>query len=93
MLAYDHKLPNGDMMKRALITGVTGQDGSYLSEFLLDKGYEVHGLKRRTSTFNTSRIDHIYRDRHEVGNGFFLHHGDLSDTSSILRAISEIKPD
>ncbi len=80
-------------MKRALITGVTGQDGSYLSEFLLDKGYEVHGLKRRTSTFNTSRIDHIYRDRHEVGNGFFLHHGDLSDTSSILRAISEIKPD
>ncbi len=80
-------------MKKALITGVTGQDGSYLSEFLLDKGYEVHGLKRRTSTFNTSRIDHIYRDRHEPSNGFYLHHGDLSDTSSILRAITEIEPD
>ena len=79
--------------KVALITGVTGQDGSYLAELLIDKGYEVHGLKRRTSTFNTSRIDHIYRDRHEPSNGFYLHHGDLSDTSSILRAISEIQPD
>ena len=83
----------GAGMKKALITGVTGQDGSYLAELLLSKGYEVHGLKRRTSTFNTSRIDHIYKDHHESTNGFFLHHGDLSDTASLLRVISQIEPD
>ena len=80
-------------MKRALITGVTGQDGSYLAEFLLRKGYEVHGIKRRSSSFNTGRVDHIYTDLHEHGNRFFLHFGDLSDTSSLWKLLHEIKPD
>jgi len=80
-------------MKKALITGVTGQDGSYLAEFLLDKGYEVHGIKRRASSFNTQRVDGIYLDQHEEGGRFFLHYGDLSDASSLANLLSEIQPD
>jgi GDPmannose 4,6-dehydratase len=80
-------------MKKALITGVTGQDGSYLAELLLDKGYEVHGTKRRASSFNTQRIDHIYRDRHDAGARFKLHYGDLSDSSNLIRLVKEIEPD
>ena len=79
--------------KTALITGITGQDGSYLSEFLLKKGYIVHGLKRRSSSFNTSRIDHIYQDRHESEVNLFLHHGDLTDTSSLTNIIAKSQPD
>ena len=81
------------MAKIALITGITGQDGSYLAEFLLDKGYEVHGIKRRSSSFNTERVDHIYQDPHEKNPCFFLHYGDLTDTSNLVRLISEIQPD
>ena len=80
-------------MKKALITGVTGQDGAYLAEFLLEKGYEVHGIKRRASLFNTDRIDHIYRDLHEANVRFVLHYGDLSDSTNIIRIIQEIQPD
>jgi|TARA_B100001093_G_C26825781_1_gene1013927 GDPmannose 4,6-dehydratase len=80
-------------MKKALITGITGQDGSYLAEFLLEKGYEVHGIKRRTSLFNTQRIDHIYQDPHIEHQKLKLHYGDLSDTSNIIRLLSEIEPD
>ncbi|MAO28196.1 GDP-mannose 4,6-dehydratase [Roseovarius sp.] len=80
-------------MKRALITGITGQDGSYLAEFLLEKGYEVHGIKRRASLFNTQRIDHIYDDPHVKNPKLKLHYGDLSDTSNLTRLIAEIKPD
>lgn len=80
-------------MKVALITGVTGQDGAYLSEFLLKKGYQVHGLKRRASQFNTDRIDHLYQDPHVEHRNFILHHGDMSDSTSIIRLIQEIKPD
>ena len=69
-------------MKKALITGITGQDGSYLAEFLLNKGYEVHGIKRRTSLINTDRIDHLYQDPHEQNRNFILHHGDLTDGTS-----------
>lgn len=79
--------------KVALITGITGQDGAYLAELLLDKGYVVHGLKRRTSLFNTDRIDHLYRDRHEKGVRFFLHHGDMTDSSSLIRIIQQTQPD
>ncbi len=79
--------------KVALITGITGQDGSYLAEFLLGKGYIVHGIKRRTSLFNTDRIDHLYKDRHEKDVRFFLHHGDLTDSSSLLRIIQQTQPD
>jgi GDPmannose 4,6-dehydratase len=79
-------------MKKALITGVTGQDGSYLAEFLLEKGYEVHGILRRSSSFNTWRIDHIYKDVHEAKN-FFLHYGDLTDGTSIVKLLKEIEPD
>ncbi|HDR2588768.1 TPA: GDP-mannose 4,6-dehydratase [Enterobacter ludwigii] len=79
--------------KIALITGVTGQDGSYLAEFLLEKGYEVHGIKRRASSFNTERVDHIYQDRHNDNPNFFLHYGDLTDTSNLVRLIQEIRPD
>ena len=79
--------------KIALITGVTGQDGAYLAEFLLDKGYEVHGIKRRSSLFNTARIDHLYHDPHEAGRRFTLHHGDLTDSSSLLRVIEQVQPD
>jgi len=77
----------------ALITGITGQDGAYLAEFLLDKGYIVHGIKRRTSLFNTDRIDHLYQDRHEKGVRFFLHHGDMTDSSSLVRIIQQTQPD
>ncbi len=80
-------------MKVALITGITGQDGAYLAEFLLEKGYEVHGLKRRTSLFNTARIDHLYHDQHEQGGKFKLHYGDLTDSTNLIRVIEEIKPD
>ncbi len=80
-------------MKKALITGITGQDGAYLAEFLLEKGYEVHGIKRRTSLFNTDRIDHLYRDPHEKNLKFFLHHGDMTDSSSLVHIIQKIKPD
>ncbi|MEW6037083.1 MAG: GDP-mannose 4,6-dehydratase [Pseudomonadota bacterium] len=79
--------------KIALITGVTGQDGAYLSEFLLDKGYEVHGIKRRTSLFNTDRIDHLYQDPHVKDRRFILHHGDLTDSTSLLRIIQKVQPD
>jgi GDPmannose 4,6-dehydratase len=79
--------------RKALISGITGQDGAYLSDFLLKKGYEVHGIKRRSSSFNTKRIDHLYQDPHEENKRFFLHHGDLSDTSNLMRIIQEIKPD
>src|SRR5207248_5555154 len=77
---------------RALITGITGQDGSYLAELLLDKGYEVHGLKRRTSTFNTDRIDHLYEDSHSRSARLFLHHGDLTDSGSLASLLYEIRP-
>ncbi len=80
-------------MKRALITGLTGQDGSYLAEFLLEKGYEVHGLIRRASTFNTDRVDHLYRDPHEAGTKLFLHYGDLADSTGLRRTIGKVKPD
>ncbi|RLD25580.1 MAG: GDP-mannose 4,6-dehydratase [Bacteroidetes bacterium] len=79
--------------KTALITGVTGQDGAYLSEFLLKKGYEVHGLKRRSSLFNTARIDHLYQDPHEEDRNFFLHYGDLTDSTNLIRIIQEVQPD
>jgi GDPmannose 4,6-dehydratase len=79
--------------KRALITGITGQDGSYLAEFLLQKGYEVHGIKRRSSLFNTERVDHIYQDPHITSAAFYLHYGDLSDSSNLTRILSETKPD
>ncbi len=79
--------------KKALITGVTGQDGAYLAEFLLEKGYEVHGIKRRTSLFNTDRIDHLYQDPHEKDLRFVLHHGDMTDSSSLIRIIQQVQPD
>ncbi|UYZ83230.1 GDP-mannose 4,6-dehydratase [Entomomonas sp. E2T0] len=81
------------MAKKALITGITGQDGSYLAEFLLEKGYEVHGIKRRASSFNTQRIDHIYQDPHVENKNFILHYGDLTDTSNLTRIIQQIQPD
>lgn len=80
-------------MKKALITGITGQDGAYLAELLLDKGYEVHGMKRRSSSFNTSRIDHLYQDVHDKSARFKLHYGDLTDSTNIIRLIQEIQPD
>jgi GDPmannose 4,6-dehydratase len=80
-------------MPKALITGITGQDGSYLAEFLSAKGYEVHGLKRRSSSFNTDRVDHLYEDRHEAGGKFFLHYADLNDASSLAWQLTDIRPD
>ncbi|MEJ2282794.1 MAG: GDP-mannose 4,6-dehydratase [Desulfobacterales bacterium] len=80
-------------MKKALITGITGQDGSYLAEFLLQKGYEVHGIKRRASSFNTARVDHLYRDPHERDVRFFMHYGDLTDSTNLIRIVQEIQPD
>ena len=80
-------------MKKALITGITGQDGSYLAEFLLNKGYEVHGVKRRTSLINTDRIDHLYQDPHEISKKLILHHGDMTDSTSLIRIIQEVQPD
>ena len=79
--------------KKALITGITGQDGSYLAEFLLGKNYIVHGIKRRSSSFNTGRIDHIYQDPHEDSRRFILHYGDLTDSTNLIRIIQEVKPD
>ncbi|SDF53676.1 GDP-mannose 4,6-dehydratase [Sporolituus thermophilus] len=80
-------------MKKALITGITGQDGAYLAEFLLKKGYEVHGVKRRASLFNTGRIEHLYRDPHETNVNFFLHYGDLTDAANLIRIMQEVQPD
>lgn len=80
-------------MKRALITGTTGQDGSYLAELLLDKGYEVHGLKRRSSSFNTERVDHLFQDPHEANVRFFLHYGDMTDSTNLIRIIQDVRPD
>ena len=79
-------------MKKALITGITGQDGSYLAEFLLNKNYEVHGIKRRSSSFNTARIDHIYEDPHIENSQFILHYGDLTDSTNLIRIIQQVKP-
>ena len=80
-------------LKKALITGITGQDGSYLAEFLINKGYQVHGIKRRSSLFNTDRIDHLYKDPHTRNRKLILHHGDLTDSSSLIRIIQQIQPD
>jgi GDPmannose 4,6-dehydratase len=80
-------------MKKALITGITGQDGAYLAELLLSKGYEVHGIKRRSSLINTQRIDHLYEDLHKGDVKFILHYGDLSDSTNIIRIIQEVQPD
>jgi GDPmannose 4,6-dehydratase len=80
-------------MKRALISGITGQDGAYLAEFLMKKGYEVHGIKRRSSSFNTVRVDHLYRDPHEENVRFFMHYGDLTDSTNLIRIIQEVQPD
>src|SRR5450755_3008567 len=80
-------------MKKALVTGITGQDGAYLAEFLLSKGYEVHGIKRRTSLFNTGRIDHLYRDPHDPDVNFRLHYGDMTDASSLVHVIQKVQPD
>jgi GDPmannose 4,6-dehydratase len=80
-------------MKKALITGITGQDGSYLAEFLLEKGYDVHGIKRRTSLINTDRVDHLYQDPHVSNSQFHLHYGDLTDSSNLTRIIQEVQPD
>jgi GDPmannose 4,6-dehydratase len=81
------------MSKVALITGITGQDGAYLAEFLLNKGYIVHGIKRRTSLFNTDRIDHLFKDPHEKNVRLFLHHGDMTDSSSLIRIMQKVQPD
>jgi len=86
-------VPYALRMKKALITGITGQDGSYLAEFLLGKGYEVHGIKRRTSLFNTARIDHLYQDPHVEHQNLLLHYGDLTDTSSLIRVLQQAQPD
>ncbi|MFQ5443405.1 MAG: GDP-mannose 4,6-dehydratase, partial [Nitrospinales bacterium] len=80
-------------MKKAIITGITGQDGAYLAELLLDKGYEVHGIKRRSSLFNTDRIDHLYQDPHALNRRFFLHYGDLTDSTNLIRIVQETQPD
>ena len=80
-------------MKKALITGITGQDGAYLAEFLLDKGYEVHGIKRRSSSFNTERIDHLYQDPHEAGRRLFLHYGDMTDANNLMQVVLTVEPD
>ena len=80
-------------MKKAFITGITGQDGSYLAQLLLEKGYEVHGIKRRASSFNTDRIDHLYKDQHEEDVRLFLHYGDMVDSANLIRIIQEVQPD
>ena len=80
-------------VKKAIITGITGQDGSYLAEFLLDKNYEVHGIKRRSSSFNTERIDHLYQDPHEINKNLILHYGDLTDSTNLIRILQEVQPD
>src|SRR3989441_6205898 len=80
-------------MKKALITGITGQDGAYLAEFLLTKGYEVHGIKRRASSFNTDRIDHLYQDPHQPNRKMHLHYGDLTDATNLIRIVQLVRPD
>jgi GDPmannose 4,6-dehydratase len=85
--------PTQKMTKKALITGITGQDGAYLAEFLLNKGYEVHGIKRRASSFNTARVDHLYKDPHEKDVRFFMHYGDLTDATNLIRIFQEVQPD
>ena len=80
-------------MKRALVTGITGQDGAYLAEFLLGKGYEVHGIKRRTSLLNTERVDHLYEDPHVPDRRFVLHYGDMTDSNSLIRVLQEVRPE
>ena len=80
-------------MKKALISGITGQDGSYLAEFLLEKGYEVHGIKRRASSFNTDRIDHLYQDPHNPDRKLFLHYGDMTDSSGLIQIVQKVRPD
>jgi GDPmannose 4,6-dehydratase len=80
-------------MKRALITGITGQDGAYLAELLLEKGYEVHGVKRRSSSFNTARVDHLYRDPHEEDVHFFMHYGDMTDATNLIRIVQDVRPE
>lgn len=82
-----------EMKKKALITGVTGQDGAYLAELLLEKGYEVHGIKRRSSLFNTDRVDHLYKDQHEANVNFFLHYGDMTDSTNLIRIVQQVQPD
>jgi GDPmannose 4,6-dehydratase len=89
-LYYESKLKN---MKKALITGITGQDGAYLAELLLSKGYEVHGIKRRASLINTSRVDHLYQDIHAMGNRFHLHYGDMTDSANLIKLVADIQPD
>ena len=91
-------MPDKTSAKSALITGITGQDGSYLAELLLQKGYSVHGIKRRASSFNTTRIDHLYQDPHDVGEGghppqLTLHYGDLTDSTNLIRIIQQVQPD
>ncbi|MEO8885403.1 MAG: GDP-mannose 4,6-dehydratase, partial [Mucilaginibacter sp.] len=81
------------MKKIALITGITGQDGAYLAELLLSKGYEVHGIKRRSSLFNTDRIDHLYQDPHDTNKNLILHYGDLSDSTNLIRIVQQVQPD
>jgi len=81
------------MTKKALVTGITGQDGAYLAEFLLNKGYEVHGVERRTSLFNTDWIDHLYQDPHEESLQFILHYGDMTDSSSLIHIVQKVQPD
>src|SRR3972149_4141814 len=91
--ATNHEPRTTSSGKVALITGITGQDGAYLAEFLLNKGYIVHGIRRRTSLFNTGRIDHLLHDVHEKGVRLFLHHGDMTDSSSLVRVIRQTQPD
>ena len=86
-------MSKGGALKKALITGCTGQDGAYLAEFLLEKGYEVHGMKRRSSLFNTDRIDHLYQDPHETGRRFVLHYGDMTDSTNLIRIVQDVRPD
>lgn len=92
-LAVRQQYERDRKIKKALITGITGQDGSYLADLLLEKGYEVHGIKRRASSFNTARIDHLYQDRHEAAVRFFLHYGDLTDATNLIRIFQQVKPD
>ena len=87
------KQASNNSSKRALITGITGQDGSYLAELLLEKGYTVHGIKRRASSFNTTRIDHLYQDPHEQDAQLVLHYGDLTDSTNLIRIIQQVQPD
>lgn len=90
---YDFLTGRYEFHEKALITGITGQDGAYLAEFLLNKGYEVHGIKRRSSLFNTDRIDHLYQGPHQKGRKFVLHYGDLSDAGNLIRIMQEVQPD